>query len=90
MRIAIFPIEKEKYQIENKFSISTDIAYIISYLEKNNPEDIVFPTCNLDFLSKTKPDLVCIYAPYSFTYNQIVYISNEIKEKYNLPVFGYI
>lgn len=86
MRIAIFPIEKEKYQKDNRFSISTEIAYIITYLENNNPEDIVFPCCDLDFLSKTKPDIVCIYAPYSFTYEQIVSISHEIKEKYNIPI----
>lgn len=86
MRIAIFPIEKEKYRKDNKFSISTEIAYIVSYLEENNPDDIVYPASDLDFLYKTDPDIVCIYAPYSFTYDYIVSISQNIKEKYNIPV----
>lgn len=86
MRIAILPVEKEENQIKNKFTISTEIAYIITYLEHNNPEDVIYPACDLEFLYKTKPDIVCIYAPYSFTFEDVIKISNSIKENLDIPV----
>jgi anaerobic magnesium-protoporphyrin IX monomethyl ester cyclase len=64
----------------------TPIGYLLSYLEQFFPDDLIFPVPDLDFLMKTKPDLVGISAPYSQAFNKAVELAGAIKENLKVPV----
>jgi radical SAM superfamily enzyme YgiQ (UPF0313 family) len=64
----------------------TSIGYLLSYLEQYFPEDLIFPVSDLDFLVKTKPDLVGISAPYSQTFNRAGELAAAIKNELDIPV----
>ena len=80
MKITILPV----YNLENykKFKIingASPIAYILSYLEKYYPDDLIYASPDLEFLLKTNPDIVGISAPYSYLFDEVIEISRKIK-----------
>ncbi|MBC7474224.1 MAG: hypothetical protein H7263_08010, partial [Candidatus Sericytochromatia bacterium] len=86
MRIAFLSIETEEYQKKAEFINSTNIAYLMSYLEINFKDTLIFPLNENSLLPLAKPDIVCIYAPYSSTFNQVIETVTYIKETVNVPV----
>lgn len=86
MKIAILAIDRHEGLIDQDIHIGTEIAYIINSLENNNFDDIVFAASNIAFLNLFKPEVICIYAPYSETFEYINNVSNKIKKQYNAPV----
>ncbi len=86
MKIAILPVDKQGNDPQQNIYLSTEIAYIVTYLETIFPDDLFFPWAHLSTLGHIQPDLFCIYAPYSWTYDYVIEMCNSIKEIYGKPV----
>jgi hypothetical protein len=85
MRFAILPVEKEEYVLKQECFSSTRLAYFLSYIEQNFPEDIVYPWYDHEIIDKTHPDFVAIYLSDFDAYERAYEIAHHISQM-NIPI----
>ena len=80
MKITILPVsDLEHYKRFKIINGAASIAYILSYLEKYYPDDLIYGSPDVDFLLRTNPDIVGISGQYSYLFNETVEITRKIK-----------
>lgn len=81
MKIAFLPIEKS-----TKLYSITPLAYFFSYLGQIFPEDLLYPVPDVEKAILTSPEIVVLYQTDTSLFNQVIKISQEIKEKLGVPI----
>lgn len=81
MKIAFLPVEKS-----SKLYSITPLAYFFSYLGQIFPEDLLYPVPDVEKAILTSPEIVVLYQTDTSLFNQVIQISQEIKEKLGVPI----